>query len=351
MPLATMRELLDHAAEEGYGLAAFNVTNLETFRAVMQAAKKTNSPAIVQVSSSARKYMGDRVLSRMMTGVIEQYPDVPVCFHQDHGSSPQVCESAIDLGCTSVMMDGSLQADGKTPSDFQYNVDVTARTVRIAHSRGVSVEGEIGVLGSLETGMGEPEDGHGAQGKLERDALLTDPDEAAQFVAQTGVDALAVAIGTSHGAYKFTQLPNGDVLALDVIEAIHKRMPNTHLVMHGASTVPHELQSLINEYGGEIAATHGTPIDQIERGIRYGVRKVNIDTDLRMALTGAVRQFLAQEPKSFDIRGILGGAITKMEEVCVERLERFGSAGRARKLKCYSLQTMVRRYNEGEQGS
>lgn len=344
MVLATLRQLLDHAADNGYGIPAFNITNLETLLAVLHAADKTDSPVIVQASQSARKYADDILLSGLVKAAAQRFPHVPVCFHQDHGSSPKVCESAIALGFTSVMMDGSLEADGKTPASYAYNVDVTARTVDYAHGRGVSVEGEIGVLGSLETGGGEQEDGHGLVGKLDRHALLTDPVQAAEFVAATGVDALAVAIGTSHGAYKFSRKPTGDILALDVIAAINARLPDTHLVMHGASTVPDDLQNLINDNGGDMPATFGVPLEEVAKSIRMGVRKINIDTDLRMALTGSAREYLKAKPGSFDIRGMLQSGMTRMETLCVERFERFGSAGNASKITVLPLEQMVRFY-------
>lgn len=347
MALATLRQLLDHAAENGYGIPAFNITNLETLLAVLQAAEKANSPVIVQASQSARKYADDILLSGLVKSAAQRFPNVPICFHQDHGSSPKVCESAIALGFTSVMMDGSLESDGKTPASYDYNVDVTARTVDFAHARGVSVEGEIGVLGSLETGGGEQEDGHGLVGKLDRHALLTDPVQAAEFVAATGVDALAVAIGTSHGAYKFSRKPTGDILALDVIAAIHERLPDTHLVMHGASTVPTDLQDLINDNGGEMPSTFGVPLEEVERSIKMGVRKINIDTDLRMALTGSAREYLKVRPDSFDIRGMLKSGMSRMEALCVERFECFGSAGNASKITLLPLEQMAITYRSG----
>ncbi|TKV70540.1 class II fructose-bisphosphate aldolase [Rhizobium sp. AU243] len=344
MPLISLRQILDHAAEHSYGLPAFNVTNLETIHAVLQAADKTNSPVILQASQSARTYMDDTFLKHLIRASVELYPHLPICFHQDHGSSPAVCERAMNLGFSSVMMDGSLMADGKTPSDFSYNVQVTAETVRSAHQRGISVEGEIGVLGSLESGSGEQEDGHGFEGKLEKDALLTDPEEAARFFEATGVDALAVAIGTSHGAYKFSKKPTSETLAMSVIEAIHERLPNTHLVMHGASSVPEELQQLINEYGGEIQPTYGVPLEEIVRGIKSGVRKVNIDTDLRMAFTGAVRRQLSRGKASFDIRAILKPAVALMKEQCEIRFEMFGCTGQASKITPLSLEEMAQIY-------
>lgn len=347
MALITLRQLLDHAAEYDYGMPAFNISNLESLQAVMQAASRTGSPALVQVSQSARKYAGDTFLTHIFRAASEQFPDVPLCIHQDHGSSPAVCGSAMGIGCTSVMMDGSLMADGKTPASYEYNVDVTVEAVRLAHTQGVSVEGELGVLGSLETGDGEQEDGHGFEGTLSREHLLTDPDQAVDFVARTGVDALAIAIGTSHGAYKFSRKPTGDLLALDVVAAIHERLPQTHLVMHGASTVPQELQDLINANGGAIPATFGVPVDEIVKSIRYGVRKVNIDTDLRMAFTGALRAFLTSNPASFDMRGMLKSATRQMERLCADRFEQFGAAGKASSIVPISLGDMAVRYERG----
>ncbi len=344
MALATLRQILDHAAEHGYGVPAFNVTNLETLLAVVRAADRADSPVIVQASQSARKFADDILLKGMVAAAAERYPSIPICFHQDHGSSVEVCKRAIELGFTSVMMDGSLEADGMTPASYEYNVQVTAETVRLAHAKGVSVEGEIGVLGSLETGGGEQEDGHGVVGTLEREALLTDPDQAVQFVAATGVDALAVAIGTSHGNYKFSRKPTGELLAMDVIAKINARLPTTHLVMHGASTVPAELQELINQNGGAIATTYGVPLEEVEKSIRMGVRKINIDTDLRMALTGSAREYLTANPSSIDIRGMMKSALSRMENLCVERFERFGSAGHASKIQVLPLCRMADYY-------
>lgn len=341
MALVTLRQILDHAAERGYGIPAFNITNLETLLAVLKAADQTDSPVIVQASQSARRYADDILLTGLVKAGAERFAHIPICLHQDHGSSPSVCESAIDLGFTSVMMDGSLLADGKTPASFEYNVDVTAKTVAYAHARGISVEGEIGVLGSLETGRGEQEDGHGMVGTLERDALLTNPKQAAEFVAATGVDALAVAIGTSHGAYKFSRKPTGDILAMDLIAAIHARLPYTHLVMHGASTVPANLQRLINESGGQMHETYGVPLEEVENSIRLGVRKINIDTDLRMALTGSAREYLKAQVGSFDIRGMLKGGMERMERLCVERFERFGAAGNASRISVLPASSMI----------
>jgi len=347
MALTSLRQILDHAADNGYGMPAFNVTNLETLLAVMRAAAKTDSPVIVQASQSARKYADDVFLAHLFQGAAERFPSIPLCVHQDHGSSPAVCRSAMEHGFSSVMMDGSLEADGKTPSSYEYNVSVTAETVAFAHAAGVSVEGEIGVLGSLETGGGEQEDGHGVEGVLDRHQLLTDPQQAVDFVAATGVDALAVAIGTSHGAYKFSRKPTGDLLALDVIEAIHKCLPYTHLVMHGASTVPEDLQQLINENGGSIAPTYGVPLEEVVKSIKMGVRKINIDTDLRMALTGSAREYLSSNPNSFDVRGMLKPGIDRMEALCIERFECFGSAGQASRMRTIPLDDMARRYADG----
>ncbi|MDB5621456.1 MAG: fructose,6-bisphosphate aldolase [Devosia sp.] len=344
MALTSLRQILDHAGEYGYGMPAFNITNLETLQAVMRAAQRTNSPVIVQASQSARKYADDVFLSYMFKAAAERYPEIPLCVHQDHGSSPEVCASAIANGYSSVMMDGSLEADGKSPASYDYNVAVTSETVRLAHAKGVSVEGEIGVLGSLETGGGEQEDGHGLEGTLEAHELLTDPEQAADFVAATGVDALAVAIGTSHGAYKFSRQPTGDLLAMNVIAAIHARLPDTHLVMHGASTVPQELQDLINAHGGSIAQTYGVPLEEVENSIRIGVRKINIDTDLRMALTGSAREYLQQNRSSFDIRAMMKPGLARMEKLCAERFERFGAAGQASKIKTIPLEDMAQRY-------
>lgn len=345
MALISMRQLLDHAAENNYGVPAYNVNNLEQMRAIMSAADRTNSPVIVQASAGARKYAGAPFLRHMILAAIEEFPHIPVCMHQDHGTSPAVCQRSIQLGFSSVMMDGSLLEDGKTPADYDYNVDVTRRTVEMAHACGVSVEGELGVLGSLETGMAGEEDGIGAEGVLTKEQMLTDPDEAADFVEKTGVDALAIACGTSHGAYKFTRPPTGDILAIDQIKAIHKRIPNTHLVMHGSSSVPQEWLAIINEYGGEIPETYGVPVEQIVEGIRNGVRKVNIDTDLRLASTGAIRQFMAQNPGEFDPRKYLAKSIEAMSAICMDRYTAFGTEGQADKIKVISLEKMVAKYS------
>jgi len=332
MALVPLRVLLDHAAENNYGVAAFNVNNMEQIQAIMEAANETDSPVIVQASRGARSYSQDAYLRHLMLAAVELYPHIPITMHQDHGNSVETCQSAIENGFTSVMMDGSLKEDGKTPADYDYNVKVTAEVVRMAHAKGVSVEGELGCLGSLETGEGEQEDGHGAEGVLSREQLLTDPEEAERFVADTGVDALAVAIGTSHGAYKFTRKPDGETLAMDRIEAIHKRLPNRHLVMHGSSPVPQELQDIINQNGGAIRQTWGVPVEEIQRGIRNGVRKINVDTDNRLAITGAIRKVLAESPEKFDPRDYLKPARSAMKEVCVARMVAFGQAGQASKL-------------------
>jgi fructose-bisphosphate aldolase class II len=344
MALISMRQLLDHAAEHGYGMPAFNVNNLEQVQAIMEAADETNSPVIMQGSAGARNYAGEPFLRHLIDAAIEQYPHIPVVMHQDHGSEPAVCLRSIQSGFSSVMMDGSLMADAKTPSTYEYNVEVTKTVCDMAHAGGVSVEGELGCLGSLETGeMGE-EDGHGAEGKLDMDQLLTDPDEAKDFVEKTGVDALAIAIGTSHGAYKFTKPPTGAVLRIDRIREIHAKLPNTHLVMHGSSSVPQEWLQIINEYGGEMGETYGVPVEEIVEGIKSGVRKVNIDTDLRMASTGAIRKHLAENKSNFDPRKFYKAAKDAMKEVCKARYEAFGSAGHADKINAKSLETMISFY-------
>jgi fructose-bisphosphate aldolase class II len=339
-----MRVLLDHAAENGYGVAAFNVNNMEQIQAIMEAAHETNSPVIVQASRGARQYSQDNYLRHLMLAAAELYPHIPVAMHQDHGNSPKTCQSAIDNGFTSVMMDGSLMEDGKSPSDYRYNVETTRKVVELAHPRGVSVEGELGCLGSLESGKGEKEDGHGAEGKLTHDQLLTDPGEAERFVAETGVDALAVAIGTSHGAYKFTRKPDSAVLAMDRITEIHRRLPNCHLVMHGSSSVPQELQEIINKYGGKIKPTWGVPVEEIQKGIKNGVRKINVDTDNRLAITGAIRKVFAETPEKFDPRDYLKPAREAMKKVCVARMVAFGQAGQADKVPRVTLEDMARRY-------
>lgn len=348
MALISLRQLLDHAAEHGYGVPAFNVNNLEQVRAIMMGASEVNSPVILQASAGARKYAGSNFLKHLIQAAIEEFPHIPIVMHQDHGVSPSVCQRSIQLGFSSVMMDGSLGEDGKTPMDYDYNVSVTRRTVEMAHACGVSVEGEIGCLGSLETGMAGEEDGIGAEGVLDHSQLLTDPEEAARFVADTNVDALAIAVGTSHGAYKFTRPPTGDILAIDRIREIHRRLPNTHLVMHGSSSVPQEWLKVINDYGGEIKETYGVPVEQIQEGIRNGVRKVNIDTDLRLASTGAVRKFLAENPSEFDPRKFLKPTIDAMKSVVKARLEAFGTAGQISSIgKIYNLEEMADRYARG----
>ncbi len=348
MALISMRQLLDHAAEFSYGIPAFNVNNLEQMRAIMEAAHKTNSPVIAQASAGARKYAGANFLKHMILAAMEEFPHIPVCMHQDHGASPEVCQRSIQLGFSSVMMDGSLQEDQKTPASYDYNVTVTQRTVEMAHACGVSVEGELGCLGSLETGTAGEEDGVGATGKLTHEQMLTDPQEAAEFVAKTGVDALAIACGTSHGAYKFSRPPTGDILAMDRIRDIHTRIPNTHLVMHGSSSVPQEWLAVINKYGGAIPETYGVPVEQIVEGIRHGVRKINVDTDLRLASTGAIRCFLTNHPSEFDPRKFLKVTMTAMTEICVARYEAFGSANQASKIKPISLESMAERYHNGK---
>ena len=333
MPLIPMRQVLDHAAEHHYGVAAFNVNNMEQIQAIMEAADETESPVIVQASRGARKYSQDNYLRHLMLAASELYPQLPVVMHQDHGNSVETCMSAIENGFTSVMMDGSLQEDGKTPADYEYNVRVTAEVVGLAHAKGISVEGELGCLGSLESGEGEQEDGHGAVGQLSKDQLLTDPEEAERFVAETNVDALAVAIGTSHGAYKFTRQPDGEVLAMERIEEIHRRLPNCHLVMHGSSSVPQELQDIINQFGGNIRQTWGVPVEEIQRGIEHGVRKINVDTDNRLAITGAIRKVFHETPEKFDPRDYLKPAREAMKQVCIARMTAFGQAGQAPSLR------------------
>jgi fructose-bisphosphate aldolase, class II len=348
MALVPMRLLLDHAAENGYGIPAFNVNNMEQIQSIMQAAAETDAPVILQASRGARSYAGESFLRHLILAAVETYPHIPIAMHQDHGNSPATCYSALKNGFTSVMMDGSLKADAKTPASFEYNVDVTRQVVEVAHAIGASVEGELGCLGSLETGMGDKEDGHGFEGKLSHDQLLTDPDEAVQFVEQTGVDALAVAIGTSHGAYKFTRKPTGEILAISRIEEIHKRLPNTHLVMHGSSSVPEDLLALINQYGGQIPETYGVPVEEIQKGIKSGVRKVNIDTDNRLAITAAVREALAANPKEFDPRHFLKPSIKYMKKVCADRYQEFGASGQASKMKIMSLDDFAAKYAKGE---
>lgn len=348
MALISMRQMLDHAAEFGYGIPAFNVNNLEQMRAIMEAAAKTDSPVIVQASAGARKYAGAPFLRHLILAAVEEFPNIPVVMHQDHGASPVVCQRSIQLGFSSVMMDGSLAEDGKTPTDYDYNVKVTQQTAYMAHACGVSVEGELGCLGSLETGKAGEEDGVGAKGTLDHSQLLTDPEEAARFVKATEVDALAIAIGTSHGAYKFTKPPTGDTLSISRIKEIHARIPNTHLVMHGSSSVPQEWLKVINEFGGQIPETYGVPVEEIVEGIKHGVRKVNIDTDLRLASTGAIRRFMAQNPSEFDPRKYFTKTIEAMRDICIARYEAFGAAGHGSKIKAFSLETMANRYAKGE---
>jgi fructose-bisphosphate aldolase, class II len=348
MPLVSMRQLLDHAAENGYGIPAFNVNNLEQVQAVMEAAKETGAPVILQASAGARKYAGEAFIKHLIQAAIEQYPQIPLVMHQDHGQSPAVCQGAIDLGFSSVMMDGSLEADGKTIASYDYNVDVTKKVVTMAHALGVTVEGELGCLGSLETMKGDKEDGHGTDATMTREQLLTDPEQAADFVRQTQLDALAIAIGTSHGAYKFTRKPTGDILAIDRIMAINRRIPNTHLVMHGSSSVPQELLAQINQYGGQMKETYGVPVEEIQKAIQYGVRKINIDTDIRLAMTGAVRQFLAENPDKFDAREWLKPARAAAQKICAQRYREFGCEGQAPKIQAQSLHTVAASYAKGE---
>jgi fructose-bisphosphate aldolase class II len=344
MALISLRQLLDHAAENTYGMPAFNVNNMEQIHAIMEAAALTNSPVILQGSAGARNYAGPSFIKGLVASAVKQWPDIPVVLHQDHGSSPAVCQQSLYLGFTSVMMDGSLMTDMKTPSTYEYNVNITKQAVAMAHACGASVEGELGVLGSLETGMAAEEDGSGAEGKLTMDQLLTDPDEAKDFVEQTNVDALAIACGTSHGAYKFSKPPTGDILSIQRIKEIHAKIPNTHLVMHGSSAVPQEWLKIINQYGGEIPETYGVPVEEVQEGIKHGVRKVNIDTDLRLASTGAVRKFLAENPTNFDPRKFLRAATDAMRGICVDRFNAFGSSGNASKIKPISMDDMADKY-------
>ncbi len=348
MPLVSMRQLLDHAAENGYGIPAFNVNNLEQVQAVMAAADETGAPVILQASAGARKYAGEPFIKHLIQAATEAYPHIPLVMHQDHGTTPAVCEGAIKLGFGSVMMDGSLREDGKTPASFDYNVDVTRRVVQMAHKVGVTVEGELGCLGNLETGEAGEEDGIGAEGKLDHSQMLTDPEEAAVFVRETQLDALAIAIGTSHGAYKFSRKPTGDILAISRVKEIHKRIPNTHLVMHGSSSVPPELLAIINQYGGKMKETYGVPIEEIQEAIKHGVRKINIDTDIRLAMTGAVRKFMAENPDKFDAREWLKPAREAAREVCKARYLQFGCEGQGAKIKPQSLDEIAQRYAKGE---
>ena len=348
MALISLRQLLDHAAERGYGVPAFNINNMEQGIAIMKAAAKLDAPVILQASRGARTYAGDPMLKAMVTALAEMYPDIPIVLHQDHGNNEATCLTAMQHGFTSVMMDGSLEGDAKTPASYEYNVDITKRVTEMAHAVGASVEGELGVLGSLETGEGEKEDGHGFEGKLSEDELLTDPDQAVDFVNKTGVDALAIAMGTSHGAYKFSRKPDGEILAMHVVEAINKKLPNTHLVMHGSSSVPQELQELFNEFGGEIPQTYGVPVEEIERGIKCGVRKVNIDTDCRLAMTAAFRRVATEKRAEFDPRKFLIPAMDAMEALVADRFERFGCAGNAPRIKPIALSDMAQMYASGK---
>ncbi len=348
MALVSMRQLLDHAAEHRYGIPAFNVNNLEQVQAVMTAAAEVGAPVILQASAGARKYAGEAFIKHLILAATEAYPNVPLVMHQDHGQSPEICKGAIDLGFSSVMMDGSLQADGKSIASYDYNVDVTKKVVDMAHRQGITVEGELGCLGSLETMKGDKEDGHGAEGTMTREQLLTDPEQAADFVKKTQLDALAIAIGTSHGAYKFSRKPTGDILAISRIKEINKRIPNTHLVMHGSSSVPQDLLEQIRLFGGKMKETYGVPVSEIQEAIKYGVRKINIDTDIRLAMTGAVRKFLAENPDKFDAREWLKPAREAAYRICKERYLQFGCEGQAGKIKPVELTTMARKYSQGE---
>lgn len=348
MPLVAMRQILDHAAECGYGVPAFNVNNMEQIKAIMDAARNTQSPVILQGSAGARKYAGEPFLRHLVAAAVESYPELPIVMHQDHGASPDVCLAAIRSGFTSVMMDGSLKHDARTPADYDYNVAVTRKVVDIAHAVGISVEGELGCLGSLETLSGDKEDGHGAEGRLSKDKLLTDPDEAARFVNDTQCDALAIAIGTSHGAYKFKREPTGDILAIDRVKAIHARIPNTHLVMHGSSSVPQILLNEIRCYGGDIRETYGVPVAEIQEGIKHGVRKVNIDTDIRLAMTAGMRRTMKKNAWEFDPRKFLQAAMDETKKICIERFEAFGAAGKAPLIQPIELDVMAQRYRVGD---
>jgi fructose-bisphosphate aldolase class II len=348
MPLVSMRELLDHAATKGYGIPAFNVNNLEQVQAVMEAANETGAPVILQASAGARKYAGEPFIKHLILAALEAYPDIPLVMHQDHGQNPDVCRGAIDLGFSSVMMDGSLEADGKTIASYDYNIDVTRKVVDMAHKVGVTVEGELGCLGSLETMKGDKEDGHGTDATMTREQLLTDPEQAADFVKRTQLDALAIAIGTSHGAYKFSRKPTGDILAIDRIKEIHQRIPNTHLVMHGSSSVPQDLLAIIRQYGGNMKETYGVPVEEIQHAIKFGVRKINIDTDIRLAMTGAVRKFLAENPEKFDAREWLKPAREAAKKICKQRYVEFGCEGQAAGIKGRPLQVVAGQYAKGE---
>ena len=347
MSLVSMRELLDHAAENGYGIPAFNVNNLEQVQAVMAAADETGSPVILQASAGARKYAGESFIKHLILAAVEAYPHIPLVMHQDPGQSPAICQGAIDLGFSSVMMDGSLEADGKTIASYEYNVEVTRKVVDMAHKVGVTVEGELGCLGSLETMQGDKEDGHGTDAVMTREQMLTDPEQAADFVQRTQLDALAIAIGTSHGAYKFSRKPTGDILAIDRVQAIHERIPNTHLVMHGSSSVPQDLLAIINQYGGNMKQTYGVPVEEIQKAIKFGVRKINIDTDIRLAMTGAVRKFLAENPDKFDAREWLKPAREAAKAICKQRYIEFGCEGQGSKIKGYSLKDIAAQYAAG----
>jgi fructose-bisphosphate aldolase class II len=348
MALVSMRELLDHAAANSYGIPAFNVNNLEQVQAVMMAADEVGAPVILQASAGARKYAGEHFIKHLIAAAIEAYPYIPLVMHQDHGQSPDVCQGAINLGFSSVMMDGSLEADGKTIASYDYNVDVTRKVVDMAHKLGVTVEGELGCLGSLETMKGDKEDGHGTDATMTKEQLLTDPEQAADFVKKTQLDALAIAIGTSHGAYKFTRKPTGDILAIDRIMAINKRIPNTHLVMHGSSSVPQDLLAIIREYGGNMKETYGVPVEEIQKAIQFGVRKINIDTDIRLAMTAAVRKFMAQNPDKFDMRDWLKPAREAAKQICKQRYIEFGCEGQGGKIKGRTLQVVAAQYAKGE---
>jgi len=348
MPLVSMRQLLDHAAENGYGIPAFNVNNLEQVQAVMSAAAEVGAPVILQASAGARKYAGEHFIKHLILAAVESWPQVPLVMHQDHGQSPDVCGGAIGLGFSSVMMDGSLESDGKTIASYDYNVAVTRKVVDMAHSVGVTVEGELGCLGSLETMRGDKEDGHGTDSTMTRDQLLTDPEQAADFASRTQIDALAIAIGTSHGAYKFTRKPTGDILAIDRIKEIHRRIPNTHLVMHGSSSVPQDLLAVIRQYGGDMKETYGVPVEEIQEAIKHGVRKINIDTDVRLAMTAAIRKYLAENPGKFDPRDYLKPAREAAKAICRQRYLEFGCEGQAAKIKPQTLSEVAQRYARGE---
>jgi fructose-bisphosphate aldolase class II len=348
MPLVSMRQLLDHAADNGYGIPAFNVNNLEQVQAIMEAARETGAPVIMQASAGARKYAGEGFLKHLIQAAVESYPEIPVVMHQDHGQSPDVCAGAMALGFSSVMMDGSLEADGKTIASYEYNLEVTRKVVEMAHKSGVTVEGELGCLGSLETMKGDKEDGHGTESTMTMEQLLTDPEQAADFVKKTQLDALAIAIGTSHGAYKFTRKPTGDILAISRIKEIHRRIPNTHLVMHGSSSVPQDLLAVIRQYGGNMKETYGVPVEEIQEAIKHGVRKINIDTDIRLAMTAAIRKYLAENPEKFDPRDYLKPAREAAKQICKQRYIQFGCEGQAGKIKPKSLQVVAAMYAKGE---